>query len=74
MAQLTSVKNSYRAGDTVTVTVYRSGETLELSLTFDEQTSTTQSQQEEPSDPAPQQTGSVNGGQGYFDPWDYFFG
>ena len=74
VTQLTSVKNSYRAGDTVTVTVYRSGETLELSLTFDEQTNTTQSQQEESSDPVPQQTGSGNGGQGYFNPWDYFFG
>ena len=75
MAQLTSVKNSYRAGDTVTVTVFRAGEYLELSLTFDEQTVNTQTQQ----DPAPQQTssggqGGSYGGNNYFNPWDYFFG
>ena len=74
VSQLTSVKNSYRAGDTVTVTVFRAGEYLELTLTFDEETNTTQSQTQQ--DPAPQQTSSGNQG-GYgggFDPWDYFFG
>ena len=75
VSQLTSVKNSYRAGDTVTVTVFRAGEYLELTLTFDEETNTTQSQTQQ--DPAPQQTSSGNWGGGYgggFDPWDYFFG
>ena len=74
VSQLTSVKNSYRAGDTVTVTVFRAGEYLELTLTFDEETNTTQSQTQQ--DPAPEQTSSGNWG-GYgggFDPWDYFFG
>ena len=73
VAQLTSVKNSYRAGDTVTVTVFRAGEYLELSLTFDEQKVNTQTQQ----DPAPEQTSSGNQGGSYgggFDPWEYFFG
>ena len=75
VSQLTSVKNSYRAGDTVTVTVFRAGEYLELTLTFDEETNTTQSQTQQ--DPAPQQTSSGNQGGSYgggFDPWDYFFG
>lgn len=36
--QMVSVKNGYKAGDTVTLTVYRSGEYLKLELTFDEQT------------------------------------
>ena len=74
VSQLTSVKNSYRAGDTVTVTVFRAGEYLELTLTFDEETNTTQSQTQQ--DPAPEQTSSGNWG-GYgggFDTWDYFFG
>ena len=74
VSQLTSVKNSYRAGDNVTVTVFRAGEYLELTLTFDEETNTTQSQTQQ--DPAPEQTSSGNWG-GYgggFDPWDYFFG
>ena len=69
VSQLTSVKNSYRAGDTVTVTVYRAGEYLELSLTFDEETNNTQSQTQQ--DPGPEQTSS----QWYYgNPWDYFFG
>lgn len=34
-AELTSVKNSYEAGDTVELTVYRSGETVTLTITFD---------------------------------------
>ena len=57
MSQLTSVKNSYRAGDTVTVTVYRAGQYLELSLTFDEQAVTTQDSTTQ-QDPEPQQTSS----------------
>ena len=76
--QMISVKNSYKAGDTVTVTVFRAGEYLTVQLTFDEQGSTQSSAQQ---DPAPQQTGMVPGyGYGYgdyyggFDPWSYFFG
>ena len=36
-AQMVSVKNGYRAGDTVELEVFRSGEYLTLSITFDEQ-------------------------------------
>ena len=64
--QMVSVKNSYRAGDTVRLEVFRSGETLKLTLTFDEQdnssgTSGGQNQPTAPQDPAPQETSS--GGQ-----------
>lgn len=59
--QMVSVKNSYKAGDTVTLEVYRSGETITLTLTFDEQTNTTQSGgQNQVQDPAAQPT--ANGG------------
>ena len=65
------MKNSYRAGDTVTVTVYRSGQYVELTLTFDEQTTAQNNTQQ---DPAPQETSSQNGQGGqYYNPWDYFF-
>lgn len=37
VSQMISVKNTYRAGDTVGLTVFRSGEYLNLSMTFDEQ-------------------------------------
>ncbi len=83
--QMVSVKNSYKAGETVKITVYRSGEYLTLTLTFDEQTNEVQSGgQQGTQDPAPQETsyydrgygygyGGGNNG-GYFDPWSYFFG
>ena len=71
VSQLSSVKNSYRAGDTVTVTVYRAGQELSLSLTFDEQTNTQSSSQQ---DSAPQETSSQDSqGNQYYNPWDYFF-
>ncbi len=37
VSQMISVKNSYRAGDTVQITLFRSGEYITLPLTFDEQ-------------------------------------
>ena len=65
VSQMVSVKNSYKAGDTVTLEVYRSGETLTLTLTFDEQDNTTQNSggQDQVQDPAPQPT--ANGGESY---------
>lgn len=59
VSQLTTVKNSYRAGDTVTVTVYRSGQYVELTLTFDEQTTAQNNTQQ---DPAPQAGQAVRTG------------
>ena len=87
VSQMTSVKNSYRAGDTVKVEVYRSGETLTLTLTFDEQDNTAQSSPGQTQDPAPRQTSSGGSygnqypyggydGDDFFNsfPWSYFFG
>lgn len=78
VSQLVSVKNSYRAGDTVTITVFRSGESLTLTLTFDEQVNPTQSSDNQTQPTAPQPTANTPGSgnapnNGYFDPWDYFF-
>ncbi len=85
--QLVSVKNSYRAGDTVSVEVFRSGETLTVTLTFDEQTDNQSSNnQGKTQDPAPQPTssggynyqypdgyGNGNGNGGYYsNPYDSF--
>ena len=84
VAELTSAKNQYRAGDSVVVTVFRSGEQLELTLILDEQVNTTeessQSQQGQqaypyqqyPQDPNPEETSY--GDNFYFDPWSFFFG
>lgn len=69
VSQMVSVKNSYRAGDTVSITVFRSGEYLTLTMTFDEQVNTQQTQGGSTQDPAPQETSGMSG----FNPWDYFF-
>ncbi len=68
LSELTAAKNTYRAGDTTTITVYRSGEYLTLTVTFDEQISIgtsdddTEAETEEPeveeSDPEPTETSS----------------
>ena len=71
--QMISVKNSYKAGDTVTITLYRAGEYLTVRLTFDEQMNNTQnSTGGQSQDPAPQPTDNSNGydyGYGYQNPY-----
>ncbi|MBR3640680.1 MAG: trypsin-like peptidase domain-containing protein [Oscillibacter sp.] len=76
---LTAVKKKYAAGDTVTLTVYRQGKTIELKLTWDAAPAEeTQAQAQPPQGGQP--NGQPNGGQGgngYVDPNDlfrYFFG
>ena len=67
MTQMISVKNSYRAGDTVKLTVFRSGEYITLTLTFDEQMNQQSTQQ--PSQGSDPQRGGNSGyggnGNGY---------
>ena len=47
---LLNAKKNYRAGDTVTVTVYRDGEYLKLELTFDEEPITVKKANSKPQD------------------------
>lgn len=68
--ELSSAKNRYKAGETATLEVYRSGERITLQLTFDEQVNNTQEGngqggQVRPIDPAPEQTSSGNYGEQY---------
>ena len=71
---LVAAKKSYSAGDTVTLTVYRGGKTMELQLTFDAAPQTTDTSSDQSTD------NSYNGGSGYSDgssgyytnPWDFF--
>ena len=87
--ELSSAKNRFKAGQTTQLTVYRMGEEVTLTITFDEQDSTAQSSGgSQTQDPAPMPTsnGSYYGGQypyGGYDngdeffnnfPWSYFFG
>ena len=65
MEDLTAAKKGHKAGDTVTVTYYRDGQTQTTELTFDAKTDDTDSTQQEQH---PQQDSS-------FDSlYDYFFG
>ena len=70
MADLTMAKKGYKAGDTVTLTVYRGGEYITLELTFDQQPQTTGEET--------QQSSQGQSGGNYYDPfpdpYDYFFG
>ena len=72
---LSAAMKGYRAGDTVTLTVYRNGQYIETELTFDAQPQTTGSQEDTT------QSSGNNGGNGYGqmpDNWqdfyNYFFG
>ena len=73
MEDLTAVKKQYAAGDTSTLTIYRSGETMTVELTWDAVPADQQNEEET-------QSGSSNinqSGNGYTNPYDifdYFFG
>ena len=67
MNDLNAAKKSYRAGDTVTLTIYRAGGTKEVELTFD---AVPQTQDTAQDNSQQQQQGGSNGGY-YYNPWDF---
>ena len=72
---LVAAKKSYSAGDTVTLTVYREGKTIEVELTFDAAPETTEtSSSDQSTDNSYNSNGGYgNGGNGYYsNPWDFF--
>ena len=77
---LVAAKKSYSAGDTVTLTVYREGKTIEVALTFDAAPETTEtSSSDQSTDNSYNGNGGYgnggygNGGNGYYsNPWDFF--
>ncbi len=79
VADLTAAKKAYRAGDTAEVVVYRGGEEVKLSITFDVQPEETITEEPEQEVPQQQVPGNYYGnyGYGFSNPWDifnYFFG
>ena len=72
MTDLTMAKKSYKAGDTVTLTVYRSGEYITLDLTFDQQPQTTGEDTEQDIQQPPQQ--NENYSDLFRDFYNYYFG
>ena len=78
---LSAAMKGYRAGDTVTLTVYRNGQYIETELTFDAQPQTTGSQEDTTQSSGNNGNNGNNGGNGYGqmpDNWqdfyNYFFG
>ena len=77
---LVAAKKSYSAGDTVTLTVYREGKTIEVELTFDAAPETTETSSSDQStdnsyngNSGYGNGGYGNGGNGYYsNPWDFF--
>ncbi len=68
---LTAAKKNYRAGDTVTLTIYRDGAETTTELTFDAQPEETQQPvQQQPQQQYPNQYPGNN----MYDLWEYFFG
>ena len=75
MTDLNAAKKSYRAGDTVTLTVYRGGETIEVPLTFDAvpESAETNNSDQSTDNSYNGNGGYGNGGNGYYsNPWDFF--
>ena len=72
MTDLTMAKKSYTAGDTVTLTVYRSGEYITLDLTFDQQPQTTGEDTEQDTQQTPQQGSDYS--DLFRDFYNYYFG
>ena len=68
VTELTRELRNYNPGDTAVVTVYRSGETLELTITFDEKPNT--AAQTTPQETVPDSnSGFGSGGNGGWSPW-----
>ena len=68
---LTAAKKNYRAGDTVTLTIYRNGEYMTTELTFDVQPATTGKQEDEDNSQTNPYGGQMPGMEDFF---NYFFG
>ena len=76
MEDLSAAKKNYKAGDTVTLTVYRDGQEITTQLTFDTQPQTTGSTDSDSQQTTPDSNSGSSGGSGGYnsDLYDYFFG
>ena len=76
MSDLSMAKKSYKAGDTVTLTVWRGGQEITLSLTFDQQPQITGTDTEEDTSSQGGNNGGYNGQmpENWQEFYNYFFG
>ena len=65
---LQTALRKFRAGDTTTITVYRAGQEIDLTITFDERPQDPDAAQQQP-----QQSGEMPSSGSYEDWYDYFF-
>ena len=70
VAELTRTLRSYEPGDTATVTVYRSGQTLNLQITFDEKPADTDTATQQPQETQPPQD-STEGATNPYGNWPF---
>ena len=73
MEDLSAAKKNYKAGDTVTLTVYRDGQEITTQLTFDTQPQTTGSTDSDSQQTTPDSNSGSSGGYNS-DLYNYFFG
>ena len=67
VAELTAAKNRFKPGDTTTVEVYRAGETLTLTITFDKSPDPSESTTQQPAgDSSASGQPGQNGGEGQY--------
>ena len=74
MNDLSAAKKSYKAGDTVSLTVYRGGEYITLELTFDQQPQTTGEDTASDDRQDDQQQGGQDYSDMFRDFYNYYFG
>jgi serine protease Do len=73
VTDLTRVLRRFEAGQTTTLTVYRAGQYVNLSITLDEKPVDNTTQQPQQSQQPQQPTQPGNDPYDYFNPFDYFF-
>lgn len=72
--ELTRVLRKFDSGDSTTVTVYRSGQNVELTIVFDEKPKPAEEQPQIPQQQIPQQTQPTQPDDEYWWGWNPFFG
>lgn len=67
--ELNNIKNSFKPGDTITLTVYRNGRKVDVTVVLDEASGEQQAKTQKTTEPAPPENYSD-----YYDPYNFFYG
>lgn len=74
VSELNAAKKNYKAGDTATIRIYRSGAYLDLTITFDEEVPTAETDTQQENNQQQQQQNGLGGYRDYFDYFSHIFG